>query len=143
MPSMKRLVQFPAAVVAVSFLLFTTAAGASDLSKVSPDHATGVRCAAAVASPVPQGTQQIHVCNNFSAAAGANIELFNMPRRELHVSAGTTTWPFVQSAPLTITDGTGEWVTLPTTLTNGGTYNYTVSCCPPTPAATKTVTVVG
>jgi hypothetical protein len=105
------------------------------------DGVPGMGTSCAVATPLPpmQGTQQIHVCNNWTAAPGANIELFNTTGQSCTISQGTTTWPFVQSAPLTIANGSGLWVTLLTTLTNGGTYDYSPSCCPNLPTNPKII----
>jgi hypothetical protein len=133
--------------MAASILLFANAAFAGDppkAAKGSSENQTinasdqvliddvlgGGRCAVAAPSPTPQGTQQIHVCNNFTAPAGANIELFNTTGQSCTLSTGTTAWPFVQSAPLTIADGSGLWVKLLTTLTEGATYSYSINCCP-------------
>jgi hypothetical protein len=128
-------------------LLLATTAFAGDPPKASqPSTIDNIlptnRCAIAAASPSPQGTQQIHVCNNWTASAGANVELFNTTGQSCSITAGTTAWPFAQSAPLTIADGAGQWVTLLTTLNGGATYNYYVSCCPQ-PSAPHTVTVNG
>ena len=106
---------------------------------------TGIgKCSTPVAapSPSPQETQQIHVCNNWSANQVSNAELFNTTGQSCSITAGTTAWPFVQSAPLSIANGSGTWVTLTTTLTSGATYNYTVDCCAGGQPVTKTVTIV-
>lgn len=98
------------------------------------------RCATPVASPTPQGVQQIHVCNNWTGLAGANTELFNTTGQACTITQGTTAWPFTQNAPLSIPNQQSLFVTLISTLQSGGTYNYYVSCCPQ-PSAPHTVDV--
>ena len=156
MVSARRFTQFSAVAMAASILLFATAAFAGDppkAAKSSSENQTintsdqillddvlgGGHCAVAASSPTPQATQQIHVCNNWTGLPGAQVELFNTTGQNCTITASTTTWPFVQSAPLYIANGSGLWVTLLTTLTNGGTYYYNVSCCPQD--TLKTVTV--
>jgi hypothetical protein len=158
MVSTRRFKHSATVAVAASALLFATAAFAGNPPKAakasSQDQTTNTsdqilmddladsgRCAVASPSPTPQGVQQIHVCNNWTANAGAQVELFNTTGQSCTITAGSTTWPFQQAAPLTIGDESGLFVTLLSTLTGGGTvYNYSVSCCPPTPGM-KTVTV--
>ncbi len=147
MTSTRRFMQFASATVAASVLMFATAAFAGDTAKTPKpngdlqltdpvDHMlfggtnSGRRCAVANPSPLPQGSQQIQVCNNWTGAAGSNNELFNTTGQSCSVTAGTTTWPFVQSAPINIPNSNGTWVTLITSLTPGDTYNYSVNCCP-------------
>jgi hypothetical protein len=155
--SKKRLAQYAAVPMAASILLLATAAFAGEPQKsaktssqsqttntsdqIQLDNAfNGGRCAVA-ASTTPQGTQQVHVCNNWTGAPGAQVEMFNTTGQSCTITTGTTQWPFVQSAPLTVADGAGLWVTLLTSLTTGGTqYNYNVSCCAVYPMP-KVVTV--
>jgi hypothetical protein len=142
MISMKRLTQW-AAVAAASAILLVASAFAGDSAKtkgqiqltdsadqiIFGNSASGSRCAAAAAFPMPQGTQQIQVCNNWTAAAGSNAQLFNTTGQSCTVTVGTTTWPFTQSSPINIPDSGGTWVTLITSLTPGDIYNYSVNCC--------------
>lgn len=156
MASTRRFTQFAAVTMAASILLFATTAFAGDPPKAARtssekqtintsdqillnDVLGGERCAVAAPSPTPQGVQVIHVCNNWTGAAGAHVQLFNTTGTNCTVSASTTTWPFVQSSPLTIADGNGVFVTLLSTLQSGTIYYYDVSCCPGN--APKNVTV--
>jgi hypothetical protein len=156
MVSKTRFSQIASAIVVTAALLFATAAFAGESTKdakhdsenqvIDPAYQTslndiagtaanGKRCA--VAAPLPQGTQQIHVCNSCTGVAGSNVELFNTTGQSCTITTGSTTWPFVQSAPLSISNGGALWVTLLTTLTNGGTYDYSASCCPAEPTNPK------
>jgi hypothetical protein len=152
----RRFTQFAAVTMAASTLFFATAAFAGDPAKavkassakqtintsdqiLLDDVLGGGRCAVAAPSPTPQGVQVIHVCNNWTGAAGAHVQLFNTTGTNCTVSASTTTWPFVQSSPLSIADGNGVFVTLLSTLQSGTAYYYAVSCCPQN--GMKTVTV--
>jgi hypothetical protein len=148
----RKFTQFASATTAASILLFATTAFAGDPPKAGKNQTTntsdqivlddvlgGERCAVAAPSPTPQGVQVIHVCNNWTGAAGAHVQLFNTTGTNCTVSASTTTWPFVQSSPLSIANGNGVFVTLLSTLQSGTVYYYDVSCCPQD--AIKTVTV--
>jgi len=133
--------------MAASILLFATAAFAGDppkAAKSSSERQTintsdqillddvlgGGRCATTAPSPTPQGVQVIHVCNSWTASAGAQVQLFNTTGTSCTISASSTTWPFVQSSPFTIAEGNGLFVTLLSTLHSGSVYYYSVSCCP-------------
>jgi len=112
MANTARFTQVAVVAIAASFLLFATAALAGDppkAAKTSSESQTvntsdqvllddvlgGGRCAVAAPSPTPQGVQVIHVCNNWTGAAGAHVQLFNTTGTNCTVSASTTTWPFL------------------------------------------------
>jgi hypothetical protein len=136
MVSKTRFTPLAAVLLTATALLFATAAFAADATKdakhnnenqmidsayqmslddIAGTAANGERCAVAAPAPLPQGTQQIHVCNSWNGVAGSNVELFNTTRQSCTITTGSTPWPFVQSAPLSIADGGARWVTLLTT----------------------------